>query len=207
MTRKILAVAFLAALTSPVLAADTWVVDKNHSQVRFEVRHLMSKVGGRFGDFAGTIVADAQAPAKSSVEFTVKSATINTDNENRDKHLKTPDFFDVEKFPEITFKSSKVAPKGKDQFDVTGTFTMHGVAKEVTLPVTFLGTIKDPGGREKAGFETSITLNRKDYGIVWNKNLDGGGVLLADDVVVNISLQAARPKPVDAMPVAPPPTK
>jgi len=190
MIRKSAALLFLAALASPLQAADTWVVDKNHSSANFQVRHFVSKVGGRFSDFSGTIVADAAKPESSSVEFAVKTASIDTNQENRDKHLRSADFFDVEKFPEITFKSSKVTPKGKNQFDVAGTLTMHGVSKEITLPVTFLGSMGD-----KAGFETQVTLNRKDYGIVWNKTLDGGGLMLSDEVLVTINIEAGKPKP------------
>jgi polyisoprenoid-binding protein YceI len=199
MIRKTAAVLFLAALASPLHAADTWVVDKNQSSAQFQVRHLVSKVGGRFSDFSGTIVADAAKPESSSVEFAVKTASIDTDQEQRDKHLRSADFFDVEKYPEITFKSSKVMPKGNNHFDVAGTLTMHGVAKEITLPVTFLGTMKD-GAREKAGFETQVTLNRKDYGIIWNKALDGGGMVLSDDVLVTINIEAGKKQPEAAAP-------
>jgi polyisoprenoid-binding protein YceI len=190
MIRKTAVMLFVAALAAPLQAADTWVIDKNHSSAQFQVRHFVSKVGGRFGDFAGTIVADAAKPEASTVEFSIKTASIDTDQEQRDKHLRSADFFDVEKYPEITFKSSKVAPKGNNQFDVTGTLTMHGVAKEITLPVTFLGTMGD-----KAGFDTQVTLNRKDYGILWNKVLDSGGTVLSDDVLVTINIEAGKPKP------------
>jgi polyisoprenoid-binding protein YceI len=111
MIRKLAAILFLAALTTPLQAADTWVVDKNHSAALFQVRHLVSKVGGHFGDFSGTIVADAAKPESSTVEFTVKTTSIDTDNDQRDNHLRSADFFDVAKYPEITFKSSKVTPK------------------------------------------------------------------------------------------------
>ena len=190
MIRRSAVFLFLAALASPLQAADTWVIDKNQSSAQFQVRHFVSKVGGRFTDFAGTIVADAAKPENSSVEFTVKTASIDTDQEQRDKHLRSADFFDVEKYPEITFKSSKVTPKGNNQFDVAGTLTMHGVAKPVTLPVAYLGTMGD-----KAGFETQVTLNRKDYGILWNKALDSGGMVLSDDVLITINIEAGRPKP------------
>lgn len=202
MTRKTAALLFLAALASPLQAADTWVIDKNHSSASFQVRHLVSKVGGHFGDFSGTIVADAAKPDNSSVEFTVKTTSIDTDNDRRDTHLRSADFFEVEKYPEITFKSTKVTPKGDNKFDVAGTLTMHGVAKPVTLPVSFLGSIKDPGGNEKAGFETQITLNRKDYGINWNKALDAGGMMLSDDVLVTINIEAGKQAPATAPPPA-----
>ena len=112
---------------------------------------------------------------------------------DRDKHLRSADFFDVDKFPEITFKSTSVKPAAKkDTYDVTGTFTMRGVTKTITLPVEFLGFIKDPRGNERAGFTTHITLNRKDYGINWNRALDAGGTLLSDDVDITVNIEAAK---------------
>jgi polyisoprenoid-binding protein YceI len=180
--------------TLSLQAADTFNIDKSHSEATFRVRHLVSKVQGRFTDFNGTVDIDAAKPEASSVAFTIATASINTDNEGRDKHLKSPDFFDAEKFPQITFKSSKIVAAGKDKYNVTGPLTMHGVTKEVTLPVTFLGFAKDPWGGERAGFETSVTLDRKDYGILWNKTLDAGGALLGDDVAVSISLETTKKK-------------
>jgi polyisoprenoid-binding protein YceI len=191
--RALTAVLSLGLLASPALAADTYLVDKNHSEAAFQVRHLVSKVRGRFTDFAGTISVDQAKPETSTVEFTIKTTSINTDVEARDKHLRSADFFDVEKFPEITFKSSKVVAKGKDHLDVTGTLTMHGVSKEVTLPVTALGFIK-AGKDEKAGFETAVTLNRKDYGITWNRAMDTGGVMLGEDIAVAINIEANKKK-------------
>jgi polyisoprenoid-binding protein YceI len=129
------------------------------------------------------------------VNFTIKSGSIDTNNADRDNHLRSPDFFDAAKNPEITFKSSKMTPAGKDKYDVTGTLTMRGVSKEITLPVTYLGTVKDPGGNDRASFELSTKLNRKDYGINWNKTLDAGGVMLSDDVEVTISLETVKKKP------------
>jgi polyisoprenoid-binding protein YceI len=124
----------------------------------------------------------------------VKAASIDTGVADRDKHLRTPDFFDVEKFPEISFKSKSIKATGKDSYNVTGTFTLHGVTKEITLPVSFLGTVKDPWGNQRAGFSAETTLNRKDYGIVWNKALDNGGALLGDDVKIAINLETVKAK-------------
>ena len=126
---------------------------------------------------------------------TIDAASIDTDNADRDKHLRTPDFFDVANHPTITFASEKIRATGKDRYAVTGTLTMRGVAKKVTLPVSFLGMGKDPWGNERAGFTTSITLNRKDFGINWNKALDNGGVLLGDDVAVTVDLEAVKQAP------------
>ena len=189
---RILALLALSIAAAAVLPAETYTIDKNHSDASFQIRHFASKVRGRFSDFEGTIQADPAKPEASSVVFTIKTASIDTNQPDRDKHLRTADFFDVEKFPEITFKSSKFTPAGKDKYDVTGTLTMHGVSKEVTLPVTFLGSMKDPRGNEVASFELETKLNRKDFGINWNKTLDNGGVMLSDDVDVTISLETKK---------------
>lgn len=191
-----LALATLAAL--PARAADVYTIDPAHSDVSFQVRHLVSQVRGRFNEYSGTINMDPANLAKSSVEFRVKAASIDTQLPDRDKHLRSPDFFDVEKHPEIVFKSSKITATGKDQYDVAGTLTIRGVAKPVTLPVTFLGAAKDPWGNEKAGFSTETTLNRKDFGMIWNAALDNGGVVLGDTVKVSIDLEVLKQKPVAA---------
>ncbi len=192
---SLLAVGLLAASAQLAAAADTYVVDKVHSNVGFRVRHLISKVPGRFADFAGQIVADPAKPEAASVEFTIQTASIDTAVAKRDEHLRSPDFFDAAKYPTITFKSTRVAPAGNDLYNVTGTFTMHGVSKEITLPVRYLGLIKDPWGNQRAGFELATTLNRKDFGIVWNQTLDTGGLMLGDDVEININVEATQAKP------------
>lgn len=187
---------FLAALfaATPLLAAETFKVDKVHSAVDFRIRHMMSTVTGRFTDFDATVAIDRKNPGASSVEFSIAAASIDTNEVKRDTHLRSPDFFEVEKYPRITFKSTKVTPAAKDRFNVTGNLTMHGVTREITLPVTFLGFGKDPWGNERAGFEIETTLNRKDYGINWNRALDQGGFLLADEVRILIALEAVKQK-------------
>ena len=190
-----------ALVATPMLAQapkEAWSVDKSHSNATFKVRHLMANVSGSFKDFDADIQIDRANPANSSVEFTIQAASINTGNDNRDNHLKSPDFFDVAKFPTISFKSTAVKAKSKNLFDVTGNLTMHGVTKQVTLPVEFLGFGKDPRGTEKAGFQIETVVNRKDYGIVWNRNLDEGGVLLGDDVKVVIDLEVGKKAPAPA---------
>jgi len=184
------------ALATPALAADTYVVDKGHSEVGFQISHLgLSKVRGRFKDFDGTIRVDAAKPEASAVEFSVKTASIDTDNEKRDQDLRTGEgLLDVEKYPTLTFKSSKVVPKSKDHYDVTGTLTLHGVSKEVTMPVAVIGPIKDPWGNQRVSFEINTTLNRKDYGISYHKVLDTGGLVVGDDVSISISLEAVKQK-------------
>ncbi len=203
MNRKLFSVAAVAALATLAalpLRAETFTVDPAHSEVSFQIRHLVSQVRGRFNDFSGTIQLDTKNLAASSVDFHIKATSIDTNVADRDKHLRSADFFDVEKFPEISFKSESIAAAGKDKYNVTGTLTMHGVSKKVTLPVTYLGAIKDPfGGGSRAGFELETTLDRKDYGIIWNKALDSGSVMLGDDVKVAINLETVRK---DAKPAA-----
>jgi polyisoprenoid-binding protein YceI len=194
---KRIALVFALALSAAAAFADpqTYVVDRAHSQATFTIRHLMSKVTGKFDDFTGAVSVDRANPAASSVEFTIKTASINTGDPKRDSHLRTPDFFDAEKNPEIHFKSTAIAPtKTKNVYDVTGDLTLRGVTKRVTLPVEFLGFQKDPWGNERAGFELDTKLNRKDYGINWNKALDNGGYLLADDVAIAINLETVPKK-------------
>ena len=175
---------------SASLAAETYSIDPTHSSVVFKVRHLVSKVSGRFDKFQGAISIDQENLTASSVEFTIDATSIDTDNENRDRHLKSEDFFAVEQFPVMTFKSSKIAKTGEAMFDVTGDFTMHGVTKTITIPVELLGLGMGMRGTPVAGFESSFKLNRKDYGIEWNRTLDAGGVVLGDMVEVNITIEA-----------------
>jgi len=183
-----------ALAATQATAADTYTFDKAHSEASFQVRHLVTKTRGKFTDFGGTIKVDPAKPEASSVEFTIKAASVATGEEKRDQHLKSPDFFDVERFPELTFKSSGMKATGKDSYDVTGTLTIHGVSKEVTLPVSFLGFVKTPWGDERAGFETGIKLNRKDYGLVWNKTLETGGLLVGEEVEVSVNIEAVKQK-------------
>ncbi len=208
MMKRIATLAAAAVLTaSAALAApETFQFDKGHSLVGFRIRHFVSKVEGRFREFDGTAFLDRQNPAASRVDLTVQAASIDTGNENRDKHLKSAEFFDVERFPTITFKSTKVTAKGKDSYEVTGDFTMHGVTKTVTIPVRHGGFLK-AGKVEKAGFEVaSFTIDRKDYGITWNRSVDAGAVMLGDDVEINIQVEANKPLE-EVKPASPPAAK
>lgn len=183
---------FLGLQTRTAQAPVTYEIDPVHSSVTFKVRHLISKVDGRFREFSGTVVGDPAAKTGASVELTIKATSVDTTNADRDKHLRGTDFFDVEKFPEITFKSTKIVAKGGDRYEAVGTFTMHGVTKTITVPVVLTGIAKDPWGGERAGFSISTTLNRKEYGINFNKALDAGGMLLGDDVEISIDLEAIK---------------
>lgn len=190
---KRFAVATVIAAASLPLLADTYTVDKSHSEVTFKVRHLMSKVTGKFTDFSGTVTTSPAKPAATAVEFTIQAPSIDTANPDRDKHLRTNDFFDAETYPTITFKSTSVAKtRKKDVFNVTGNLTMRGVTKRITIPVTFLGFAKDPWGNTRAGFALATRVNRKEFGVNWNKALDNGGVLVGDDIDIDIALEAVR---------------
>jgi polyisoprenoid-binding protein YceI len=194
---KLKSIALVTLLAASPLLADTYTIDKSHSEANFRVRHLVSNVSGKFDDFSGTITGELAKPAGASVEFTIKTASIDTGTPDRDKHLRSADFFDADKFPEITFKSTAIKASGKKNvYSVTGNLTMHGVTKKVTLPVEYLGSAKDPWGNEKAGFTLTTTLNRKDYGVNWNKALDNGGMLVSEDVQVTINLETAKSKAV-----------
>jgi polyisoprenoid-binding protein YceI len=188
-----LSLALLLPALSAMAAADPVVykVDPDHSGVSFTIRHFVSNVPGRFKDFDGVVKYDKQNPAASSVSFTVQTKSIDTDNDDRDNHLRSPDFFDAEKFPTLTFASTSVKPVDADTLEVTGDLTIRGVTKKVTVPVEVLGTVKGPRG-EKAGFETSFKIDRKEYGVAWNRLLDAGGAILGDDVKINVSIEADR---------------
>jgi polyisoprenoid-binding protein YceI len=169
----------------------TFAIDKAHSEATFQVRHLVTKVRGSFSDIGGTIQADETRPEQSFVTFTIQAASIDTGTPDRDAHLRSGDFFDVEKYPTISFTSKAIKAGPNDGYSVTGDLTMRGVTKQITAPVTFLGKAKDPWGNEKIGFETELTLNRKDFGLTWNAALETGGFLVGDEVKVAVSVQAA----------------
>jgi polyisoprenoid-binding protein YceI len=189
----VLAAAVLAA--SPALAADTYTFDKAHTTVLFQVRHIVTNVTGKFKDFEGQILVDKANPPASSVDFTIQAASIDTNEPKRDEHLRSADFFDVANNPKLTFKSTAIKATGKDSYAVTGELTMRGVTKTVTLAVAYLGEGKDPWGNEKVGFEVTGVVNRQDFKINWNKTLDTGGVLVADEVKIQIAVEANKVKP------------
>jgi polyisoprenoid-binding protein YceI len=184
--RVLLASLALAAL--PAMAQDTYKIDPVHSEASFKIRHLLAKASGRFTKFAGTIKVDTADISKSSVEVTIEAASINTDNADRDKHLKSPDFFDVEKFPTITFKSTAVKEVAKGKLEITGDFTLHGVTKRITFPITNAGTMAGmQPGSVVAGFtDGALTINRNDYGI---KTFPGA---LGDDVAISLNIEAGQ---------------
>ncbi|HEX6323110.1 MAG TPA: YceI family protein [Vicinamibacterales bacterium] len=175
---------------STATAIRTFQIDKAHSEAAFQVRHLITKVRGRFSEFEGAIQFDEAAPERSSVTLTIQTASIDTSQPDRDVHLRSDDFFGVERFPTLTFVSTGITKTGANTYDVEGDLTIRDVTKRVTLPVAFLGTAKDPWGQERIAFETELTINRKDYGLMWNAALETGGFLVGDDVKISASAQA-----------------
>lgn len=179
----LLTICFAAQLT-----ADEYIIDKAHSSISFTVTHMtVSKVRGKFKDVSVTVNEDTKDITKSSVSVVIKAASVNTDNEGRDKHLRSKDFFDVEKYPEITFKSTGIKKKG-EKYALVGTFTMHGVSKEIIIPFKITGKLKTKRGT-KMGAEAYTIIDRKDYGVSWNKSLDQGGLALGNKINVEINLE------------------
>ena len=171
---------------SVVFAADTYTIDPAHTTFGFTVKHMMiSQVPGNFDKFDGQIIYSPTDLANSKANVTIEVNSINTRNDKRDAHLKSPDFFDAAKFPTITFVSKKFTAT-----EIVGDLTMKGVTKEVTIPVTISGPVKTMTGGQAIGITGSVTVNRQEYGINWNKTLDQGGLAVANDVLVNVSIEA-----------------
>lgn len=200
--RHILAVAVLILSSSAALRAETYDIDASHSQVGFRIKHLVGKVPGRFTKFSGTIDFTPGKPETWKVDAKIDPASINTDHEKRDGHLRAPDFFDTAKYPEMSFKSTKVTAVKGETAKLHGDLTMHGVTKPVVLDLELGGTTKDPWGNQKAGFSATGKVNRKDFGIVWNKTLDTGSLMLGEEVEVSIDVEAQVAKPSEKKPAA-----
>lgn len=171
-------------------ATRTFQIDKSHSEVTFQVRHLLTRVRGRFSEFEGSIDFNADRPEASAVRLEINAASIDTNQADRDRHLRSGDFFATDEFPALTFVSSGITALGNDSYEVAGTLTIRGVSKDIVLPVTHLGSAEDPWGNEKLAFETETKINRKDYGLNWNAALETGGFLVGDEVTISVSLQA-----------------
>ena len=187
-----LALAVLAV--SSVAGASTWDIDPAHSAAQFNVRHMMvSNVKGEFGKTTGTVNLDDKEISHSTAQATIDTTTINTREPNRDKDLKSPNFFDVEKYPTITFKSTSFKKVGPEKYKVAGDLTIHGVTKPVVLDVEAPEAMsKDPKGNERRGATATTTINRKDFGLTWNKPLEAGGVMVGDQVTINIDLELVK---------------
>ncbi len=170
-----------------------WQIDNAHSQVEFSVRHMMiSNVRGRFETFSGTVEFDEANPARSTVDVQIDAASINTRDARRDGHLKSPDFFDAEKYPYLTFKSKRVQPTSENTGKVYGDLTIRDVTREVVLDVYYAGLAKSPWGTMSAGFSAETKISRKDWGLNWNQALETGGVLVGDEIKITIELEIVK---------------
>src|SRR5262245_43264136 len=196
--RRAFVIVLLTAVAagSGAAAESAWEIDPAHSSVQFSVRHMMvSNVRGEFRKVSGTVQGDETDPAKAKVEATIDATSIDTRNEKRDSHLKSGDFLDAEKFPTMTFKSKKIEKAGDHRYKVTGDLMLHGVTREVTLDVDGpSAVVNDPMGNVRAGATATAKLNRQDFGITWSKSLDGGGVMVGDEIDVTIDVEGTKKK-------------
>ena len=185
----------LAASLESRAEAVTYVIDPDHSQVIFKVKHMgISTVTGRFDLVEGNYTFDDADVSKSSVETTIQTASINTNKQKRDDHLKSPDFLNVDKNPTITFKSKEVKKGDGDDFTIVGDLTINGVTKQVELDAEYGGKAVDPMGNERTAFTAETKIDRKDYGITWNKTLDSGGLVVGDDVRIELEVEGIKKK-------------
>jgi len=189
--RSLALLLLLAAAAPPSSLATRYEVDDQHTSVTFAVRHLFTEVEGRFRTFDGEIVFDPAAPEQTTIKGTIDAASIDTNVQKRDEHLRSADFFDVAKYPKIAFVSTGVTDidKATNKGRILGNLTMHGVTKPVVLDAQFLGQATDPWGNRKAGFAATTTVNRKDFGLGWNKALESGGLLVGDEVTIRINVE------------------
>jgi polyisoprenoid-binding protein YceI len=190
-------IVLVVVIAAPLAAsADTWQIDPVHTTVGFSVRHMtISTVRGQFNKVAGTITANDNDPATAAIEATIDTASIDTHSPDRDSDLKSANFLDVAKYPTMTFKSKKIEAAGPGKYNVVGDLTLHGVTKEVTLAVEATGApIKDPWGNMRAGATATTTINRKDFGLTWNKMIEAGGAVVGDAVAVEIDVEAVKKK-------------
>jgi polyisoprenoid-binding protein YceI len=185
------AAAQMASNVVPASRVSTWQIDRAHSELTFRVRHLVSRVRGSFDDWSGSVVADPNSLANGSVQVAIKTASINTNHERRDNHLRSADFFDAQNHPEITFRSTRVAVNGEST-RIHGELTMRGVTRPVILEGSYLGMTRDGQGRQRMGFEAETKVNRQDFGVSWNNVAEGGGVVLGDEVTISIVVAAVQ---------------
>jgi polyisoprenoid-binding protein YceI len=189
-TVAILALIGLVASRPVAPAADTYKIDPAHSNIGFTVTHLViNTVRGKFDEFAGTV--ELEGSALQGAQGTIQAKSIDTGIERRDNHLRSADFFEVAKYPTITFQSKRVEKKGEDAV-LVGDFTMHGVTRELALPATVKGPIKDPWGNSRIGLQARAKLNRKDYGLKYNQALETGGLVVADEVELDLNVEAVK---------------
>lgn len=185
------AVAQTATHTQAARDTAAWNIDRSHSELTFSIRHLVSRVRGQFNRWNGTITGDLDNWEGAGVLVTIDGASIDTNNENRDADLRGPEFFDVANHPNVTFRSTRIERNG-ERVRLTGDLTIRGITRPIVLEGSFNGTTRDQRGRTRAGFEVSGTINRKDYGIVWNRAVEAGGLVLADEVRIEVAVAAVR---------------
>jgi polyisoprenoid-binding protein YceI len=175
------------------MTTNSWTLDATHSGINFSIRHMVvSKVRGRFTKFSGALALAEDDLSRSVVEATIDAASIDTGTAQRDDHLRSPDFFDVAKFPELRFRSTRIERLSDEHYRVVGDLTIRDATREVTLDVEYGGRAKDPWGNERIGFIAKATLNRKDFGLQWNQVLEAGGVLVGDRVDIDVEVQGVR---------------
>ncbi len=175
------------------MSTATYAIDPTHSRIGFVARHAMiTKVRGSFDEYTGTGTYDPADPAASTVHIDIRTASVDTRNRDRDNHLRSPEFFDVDSFPTITFTSTEIVPTGDDRFAITGDLTIKGISKPVTFDTELTGTATDPFGHERLGLEGSTRVNRKDWGLTWNALLEAGGVLVSEQITLEFEVSAVR---------------
>jgi len=180
-------------MTTAETATSTWQIDPAHTVVEFAAKHMMvSTVKGRFGEVAGTLTVDEANPERSSVTATIATASVDTGQQMRDDHLRSPDFFDAATYPEMTFRSTKVEHAGGDDWRVAGDLTIRGVTKPVVLDTEFDGQILDAYGKHRAAFTATAQVNRKDFGLNWNGVIEAGGVVVGDKIKIELNIAAVR---------------
>lgn len=197
MVRAALAIFSLLTVWPTLAQAEParWNVDPEHSTIEFRVVHmLVSKTTGHFTEYQGFIDMDAEAETVKAIEAAIKTASVNTNHAKRDAHLRNADFFDVEKYPTMTYRM-KQYQKTADGYQAVGELTLRGVTKDITLTGNFNGVAKDPWGNLRAGFNAEGKLNRKDFGMVWSKTLDGGGLVVGDEVLIKLDIECIKTKP------------
>ncbi|MDP2721247.1 MAG: YceI family protein [Bacteroidales bacterium] len=185
----------LLAFVSLKSQTTNWEIDKAHTSVEFSIDHMViSEVTGKFTDFAGTIASDNEDFTNANIEFSIEVKSINTENSDRDDHLRGADFFDADKYPQITFLSTSFTKKSGNVYSLSGNLTMHGVTKLVTLDAKYGGTVVDPWGNTKAGFKLTGKLDRKDYGLTWNNALETGGLVVGEEVTITARVELLKMK-------------
>jgi polyisoprenoid-binding protein YceI len=191
---KTMLVIFLALTVHKTLAQGvTWKIDPVHSNVEFTVTHMMiSEVTGHFKDFTASMLQGKDDFSGSTIDVTIKSASISTDNDTRDNHLRSADFFDVTKYPDLTFKSTSFEKTGENEYRITGDLTMRGITKSITLDTKYLGRITDSKGMVYAGFKATGMVNRYDYGLKWNRSIEAGGILVSENVAITLNIKMVK---------------